>query len=371
MRLYTATAMLALLLLARLVSASSAATLHWIRGDAIERGIEAGVEFSEILFATTQHPNGIALDRQAGLIYWTSPTGIKRSRLDGKDVETVVPSVIGTSLIVDHAGGRLYWAQNGVGLRTALLDGSNVQTIAARDMIGGIAVDKLHGKIYWTENSTRRIERANSDGSDPEPVYLMSEPQASPYGLAIDPTEGRVYWADFGRNEIRAVYFNGALAQAIYDAADGVHSPYDVGFDPSEKTLYWSEHDPDRIQKGGTNGVGVTPVFSGITSDPYAIVVEVSGDFNGDGVVAGNDLEVFREAAFFDPFTLVDLRADTNVDGISDGADLLIWQRTLATNSPVHAVPEPESVRLVVLITSFAFVRVVIQSRHSRCGRSS
>lgn len=64
------------------------------------------------------------------------------------------------------------------------------------------------------------------------------------------------------------------------------------------------------------------------------------GDFNGDGTVDAQDLQIWQAA-----YGVSDA-ADANGDGTSDGRDLLIWQRNFrhATNAKIqqHAVPEPD-----------------------------
>ena len=65
------------------------------------------------------------------------------------------------------------------------------------------------------------------------------------------------------------------------------------------------------------------------------------GDFDGDGVVARGDLD--RWVTGFGPND----SADANGDGVSDGADLLTWQRHLGSGgsiaSAVASVPEPDA----------------------------
>jgi hypothetical protein len=68
--------------------------------------------------------------------------------------------------------------------------------------------------------------------------------------------------------------------------------------------------------------------------------VPIAGDFDGDGDVDAMDL-----ARWTTGFSLND-DADANVDGDSDGADFLAWQRNLGAHSPgallaAGAVPEP------------------------------
>jgi T5SS/PEP-CTERM-associated repeat protein len=72
-----------------------------------------------------------------------------------------------------------------------------------------------------------------------------------------------------------------------------------------------------------------------------------SADFNNDGRVDGDDLNVWK-TEFGKP---APSGADANDDGLSDGADFLEWQRQFGSGVPatpaVGAVPEPASVAIL------------------------
>jgi hypothetical protein len=74
------------------------------------------------------------------------------------------------------------------------------------------------------------------------------------------------------------------------------------------------------------------------------------GDFNFDGPVTGDDLGQWRLHYLATP------GSDADVDGDSDGADLLRWQAAVGYQQPVVAlaaatVPEPASIVLGAVIT--------------------
>lgn len=77
----------------------------------------------------------------------------------------------------------------------------------------------------------------------------------------------------------------------------------------------------------------VTPVGAGLP-----------GDFNGDQVVNGADIEQWEQAY------ASGAGADADVDGDSDGTDYLVWQRNLglAGTTAANTVPEPGAVVLAV-----------------------
>jgi hypothetical protein len=79
----------------------------------------------------------------------------------------------------------------------------------------------------------------------------------------------------------------------------------------------------------------------------------LTGDYNGDGAVNGQDLATWR-GQFGQTGTL---SADGNGDSRVDGADFAIWQRQLGQTSAVSAVPEPATTALTVIGAPALIVR--------------
>jgi hypothetical protein len=101
----------------------------------------------------------------------------------------------------------------------------------------------------------------------------------------------------------------------------------------------------------GVTGVG-DDQFSGEHVQQYAYQLQlttgasVPGDFNGDSVVNGDDLAVWRDSVGPNP------AADADGDNDSDGADFLTWQRALgggAAAPATLATPEPSGALLMLL----------------------
>ena len=87
-----------------------------------------------------------------------------------------------------------------------------------------------------------------------------------------------------------------------------------------------------------------------VTGERSGAAVAPTADFDGDGMVDGDDLGMWQ-TAFGQGITITELDADN--DGDSDGADFLTWQRQLGSPAPdVSAnapVPEPATLTLIVL----------------------
>jgi hypothetical protein len=176
-------------------------------------------------------PDGVAVDVEAGHIYWTNmgvPSAndgsIERVDLHGNNRTTIVPSG-GTytpkQLHFDAVGRKLYWGdREGMRVMRCDLDGSNVETLVQtgrgdddrRDETNwcvGIAVDHVAGHLYWTQKGPSdaglgRILRAGIDlpagesaiGRNDIEVVFKDLPE--PIDLEIDATSRTLYWTDRG-----------------------------------------------------------------------------------------------------------------------------------------------------------------------------
>jgi DNA-binding beta-propeller fold protein YncE len=176
-------------------------------------------------------PDGVAVDAQAGHIYWTNmgvPSAndgsIERVDLDGNNRTTVVPSG-GTytpkQLHLDVAGRKLYWGdREGMRVMRCDLDGSNVETLVEsgkgdhdrRDETRwcvGVAVDPVGGHLYWTQKGPSdaglgRILRAGIDlpagetAASRSDVDVIFKDLPEPIDLEIEHGTRTLYWTDRG-----------------------------------------------------------------------------------------------------------------------------------------------------------------------------
>ena len=176
-------------------------------------------------------PDGVAVDVQAGHIYWTNmglPSAndgsIERVDLDGGNRTTIVPgggTYTPKQLHFDDAGRKLYWCdREGMRVMRCDLDGSNVETLVQtgqgdddrRDETRwcvGVAVDHLRGHLYWTQKGPSdaglgMILRAGIDLPAGESAVYRSDIEVvlkdlpEPIDLEIDATSRTLYWTDRG-----------------------------------------------------------------------------------------------------------------------------------------------------------------------------
>ena len=176
-------------------------------------------------------PDGIAVDAEAGHIYWTNmgvPSendgSIERADLDGKNRKVIVPRGVTHTpkqLHLDKENGKLYWGdREGMRVMRANLDGSQVETLVEagrgdadrRDQTKwcvGITIDPKFGKIYWTQKGPGkaglgRIFRANIDipkGESPanrSDIEVLFDQLPEPIDLDLNVANRVLYWTDRG-----------------------------------------------------------------------------------------------------------------------------------------------------------------------------
>jgi len=183
----------------------AAAKMYWADGQSIQRADLDGAR-QETLVDKLSSAYGVALDVDAGKVYWTRNeadervAAVRRANLDGSAVEDLIVKLPGptTGIALDLKAGKMYWGfvdpridglLAGFILRSNL-DGSDMQTVTGGlHSPCGIALDTEAGKLYWTDRSplpgAGTIWRADLDGSNREPLVPG---QLSPGAIALDLT---------------------------------------------------------------------------------------------------------------------------------------------------------------------------------------
>jgi hypothetical protein len=178
-----------------------------------------------------RNPDGIAVDVDAGHIYWTNmgvphlnDGSIERADLDGGKRKIIIPEGVTFTpkqLHLEKDEGKLYWGdREGMRVMRANLDGSQVETLVEtgrgdkdrRDQTKwcvGITIDPKFRKIYWTQKGPDnaglgRIFRASIDipaGESPakrSDIEVLFDRLPEPIDLELDLTNRVLYWTDRG-----------------------------------------------------------------------------------------------------------------------------------------------------------------------------
>lgn len=186
----------------------------------------------KVLVTGCRIPDGVAVDAEAGHIYWTNmgvpqenDGSIERVDLDGGNRTTIVPSGVTHTpkqLHFETAGRRqLYWGdREGMRVMRCDLDGSNVETLVqtgqgeddSRDETRwcvGVAVDPVGGHLYWTQKGPSdaglgKLLRAGIDlpagqgAAERDDIEVLFDGLPEPIDLELDLVERMLYWTDRG-----------------------------------------------------------------------------------------------------------------------------------------------------------------------------
>ncbi len=167
----------------------------------VHRGRMDGSGEAETIINSLSLPEGIAYHN--GKIYISDvqepPIGenIYRANANGSALEVFVAGSWGYGLAIDPINERLYFDDQGVyddpadnRLRSVSLnENTDINVIATVEPLGangsrayGITIDTEGNKCYWTDRTSRKIKRANLDGSVEETLLIA---EGSPRGIAI------------------------------------------------------------------------------------------------------------------------------------------------------------------------------------------
>jgi sugar lactone lactonase YvrE len=185
----------------------------------------------KVIVTDCRYPDGIAVDAEAGHIYWTNmgvfhlnDGCIERADLDGRNRTVIVPeggTFTPKQIQLDKENGKLYWCdREGMRVMRANLDGSQIETLVEtgrgdgdrQDQTRwcvGITIDPERKQLYWTQKGPDNGERGRilrvgleiprgettADRSDIE-VFFDRLPE--PIDLELDLENRALYWTDRG-----------------------------------------------------------------------------------------------------------------------------------------------------------------------------
>jgi hypothetical protein len=225
----------------------------------------------KVIVADCHLPDGIAIDVEAGHIYWTNmgvpnldDGSIERADLDGKNRKIIVPRGI------THTPKQ-------------------------------IQLDKKNGKLYWCDREGMRVMRANLDGSQVETLVETGHGDANRreqtrwcVGIAIDPVREQIYWTQKGPdNGERGRIFRAGVEIPIGETAanrsdievffDHLPEPIDLELDLENRVLYWTDRgDPPRGNTVNRASIDAKPQAPDIVvthlMEGIGIALDVAGD---------------------------------------------------------------------------------------------
>jgi hypothetical protein len=185
----------------------------------------------KVIVIGCRHPDGIAVDVEAGHVYWTNmgvpnlnDGSIERADLDGQNRKMIVPergTFTPKQLYLDKNNGKLYWSdREGMRVMRSNLDGSKIETLVetghgdadrldATKWCVGITVDAERRKMYWTQKGPDkagqgRIFRASIEipngqtAANRTDIEVLFDNLPEPIDLDLDLNNRMLYWTDRG-----------------------------------------------------------------------------------------------------------------------------------------------------------------------------
>ena len=251
------------------------AKIYWIEKGKIRRSNLDGSNVEDIL-TELEMPIDIALDLQNLKVYWVNfrPPKVYRANLDGSNIEEIIdggdPNELPRELLnypyaiaLDTDANKIYWGRDHIPwiIRRADIDGSNIEDVLVRPWVDAesLELDVKGGKMYWADSFNDNIGRANLDGSNYE--ELGSTP--APVGLALDLRNRRVYWTDPFLGKIERSFLNGDNVETLLTE---LNRPTDIVLDTLSLKMYWVETNwktKNKIRRANLDGSNVTDIFTG------------------------------------------------------------------------------------------------------------
>jgi hypothetical protein len=200
---------------------------------------------------------------------------IHTMNVDGTDRKTIVSNChLPDGIAVDVEAGHIYWTNMGIpslddgSIERADLDGKNRKVIVPQGHTHTpkqIILDKKDGKLYWCDREGMRVMRCDLDGSRIETLVECGQSEADRkdptkwcVGLTIDPKFRHIYWTQKGPDNAGL----GRIFRANVDIPagqsagnrtdieifyDGLPEPIDIELDHDKRVMYWTDRgDPPR-----------------------------------------------------------------------------------------------------------------------------
>ena len=240
--------------------------IYWttVWGRSIKRSNLESPEI-ELVLSELNITIAIALDMIDLKVYWTGVQlpGTYRANLDGTEIERLIGprEPVVNNIALDLVSGKMYWTESGViyKIRRSNLDGTDVEDVISTEILRrpyGIALDLAAGKVYWGEGveSTEekgKIRRANLDGSDIEDLLEVGW---CTFGLELDLGGGKMYWTNNNEGELWRANLDGTMKELLIA---GLDNPLGLALDLTKGKLYCAEHHADKIKRANLDGTEV------------------------------------------------------------------------------------------------------------------
>lgn len=160
-------------------------------------------------------PAGLAIDVEAGNLFWTTDDGVQKADLNDENTSQVETLVSGISadpegLSIDRNNEKVYFVTYNGGLYRMNYDGSGSSEIIPEALGAACLVveNQLFYHSYDLDASLHTLKVADLDGKIQGTI--SSGMDGDVYGLAFDPEASKLYWSDQRRGVIQKANLDGS-----------------------------------------------------------------------------------------------------------------------------------------------------------------
>jgi len=229
-----------------------------------------GKAFAQVLYVT---------DRGANKVIRGIPGCSAVDDLVSVDLDSPRPTAL------DVANGKIYWADLGSRkIQRANLDGTGpVEDLITTGLLFPIeiALDLQLDMIYWTEAALHKIQRANQEIPPGENAANRTDIEdvvdtglSCPHGIALSSVDDMLYWSDPCAGKIqRTSRSNPIVIEDIASVDTGF--AVSVALDSEAGKVYWADNSGAKIKRAPADGSGpVEDLVTGSLSSPESIAID-------------------------------------------------------------------------------------------------
>lgn len=271
--------------------------LYWVGGNQLSRANADGSDF-QVLVSNLDEPDGLVTDPLNNTVFWTNmsfggPGGsLQRAHLDGSSViegeAFLVPPgsfQVGKEIELDKASGKLFWAdRDGRRIMRANTDGSEVQPVLSgfTGLDGkitelqnpvGIALDPVQRHVYMTDRFMGTVMRFGMDlppgdsHLNRSDVLIVVKPRSTedrPIDIDLDLENGQMYWTDRGVHQVLRAKLDGSDLEVLVDSGKiAVKDPIGISLDLASRKMYWSDMSTHKIHRANLDGSQIEEIIGG------------------------------------------------------------------------------------------------------------
>jgi hypothetical protein len=240
----------------------------------------------------------------------TSAGQTPSTRTDIEDLLVGQPACCGRDLVLDEAGGDMYWTNTDnftFGIRRGGIDIPAGQTASNRTDVEflvpgqmfGMALDLADSKMYWTQTFNGNVRRSNLDipagqnaNNRTDIEDLVVGESINRRGIALDRTAGKMYFVDGDGGRIQRSNFDGSNLEHLVTGL-GSYGPVALDLDLANGKIYFTV--PNKIQRANLDGSNVED-FVILPAPPYGLALDLGGQKLYWGTGGGGNADKIQRA---------------------------------------------------------------------------